>query len=494
MTSQLPDEFQDLVIEAQEPDRPNVRVIEETLLTALFTPSPALIARVIADTRPRDFYYDLHRKLAAAIYGDLSLGNHIDAVTLAAKIPEPDSTDKDKIKLRSDILDLADKLIAQAQATPPEVGKVEAYLTIFTEDARRRMAKETINKVAATLDAGDLSPQEAVAQASEAIFDLEASRRIVGAFKSEAEDWPTYFADLEAGQDPKRQFLGLDTGFPHLNNVANGLTEGLFVLGAAPSTGKTTWAKQLADQVIGCNPKAVCLFVSLEQSREELRVKTLSRLSSIENRDILRGRIDITTPAWAKVKKASADYQAQTAGRFFVMEGDKTTTPDRIRLAALQVKRATQAEGLLIVVDYLQIIPTTEDYKDPRSRVDAVVSDLRRIARDLGASVMAVSSIGRVAYNAPSLSAYKESGGVEYGADLAGLMLPRKLNGKTDAGDLVIDGVKRKWIGVDLAIVKNRNGERSKIEFQFFPAISRFVEQQASTLTDDPWEAAEKDA
>ena len=107
---------------------------------------------------------------------------------------------------------------------------------------------------------------------------------------------------------------------------------------------------------------------------------------------------------------------------------------------------------------------------------------------------MAVSSIGRVAYNAPSLSAYKESGGVEYGADLAGLMLPRKLNGKTDAGDLVIDGVKRKWIGVDLAIVKNRNGERSKIEFQFFPAISRFVEQQASTLTDDPWEAAEKDA
>jgi replicative DNA helicase len=490
MTDQLPEEFQTLILEAHEPDRPDTRVIEETLLTALFAGQPDLTARVIADTRPKDYYFDLYRRLADKIYPELAQGKHVDAVTLAASLPEPDPTDKEKVKARQDLLDLVGRL-SQAAQTPPEAGRVEAYLSIFVEQARKRTAKEAIKKVEDALDAGDLSPADAFSKATEVILDQEASRRMVGAFKSEAEDWPTYFADLEAKQDPKHTFTGLNTGFDHLNNLANGLTEGLFVVGASPATGKTTWAKQLSDQVVTLNLKAVCLFVSLEQSREELRVKTLSRLSGIENRDILRGRLDVKAPGWQKIKTASSDFLSKTAGRYFILEGDKSTTPERIRLAALQVQRATRAETLLIVIDYLQIVPTVEDYKDPRSRVDAVVSDLRRVARDLGASVLAISSVGRASYDTAGLSAFKESGGIEYGADLGAIMLPSKDgNGKTQKGTSPIDGVNRKWIGVDLAVVKNRNGERGKIEFQFFPEISRFVETGQTGLTDDPWEAA----
>jgi len=485
----LPEDFLNLIAQAQEPNRPDIRAIEELLLTSLFAGRPDLTARIIADTRPRDYYYDLHRRLAAKIYPDIAQGKHVDTVTLAALLPEPDPIDKEKVKARQDLLDLAERLSRAAQ-TPPEAGKVEAYLSIFVDQARRRTAKEAIKKVEDALDSGELSPSEAFSKATEVIFDQESSRRIVGAFKSEAEDWPTYFVDLEARQDPSHNFTGLNTGFDHLNNLVNGLTEGLFVVGAAPSTGKTTWAKQLADQVVVLNPKAVCLFISLEQSREELRVKTLSRLSGIENRDILRGRLDVNSPGWQRIKTASADFLNKMAGRYFILEGDKTTTPERIRLAALQVQRATQAEDLLIVIDYLQIVPTIEDYRDPRSKVDAVVSDLRRIARDLGAAVLAVSSVGRASYDTAGLSAFKESGGVEYGADLGAIMLARKNGQKIEKGYSSLEGVSRKWIGVDLAVVKNRNGERGKIGFHFFPEISRFIEIDQSSLTDDPWEAA----
>ena len=480
MTTQPPEDFLNRIFDAQEPNRPDKRVIEETLLKAALSGRPELISLVITPTRPVDYYFDLHRRLAEAIYPDLSQGKHVDKVTLGATIPEPEPTEKEKVKARQSLLDLVGRLEG---LDIPEVGKVESYLSIFVEEARRQTALDSIQKVKDKLDEKELSPADAFSKASQIIMDQESSRRMVGSFKSESEDWPAYFAALESSQTQK-DFIGLDTGWTHFNNLANGLPEGLFVLGAAPSVGKTTWAKQVADQIVENNPKAVCLFVSLEQSREELRVKTLSRLSGIENRDILRGRLDPKSPGWERVKTASDKFLKSTAGRYFILEGDKTTTPELIRLAGLQVRRATNAEALLIVVDYLQIVPTVEDFKDPRSRVDAVVSDLRRIARELGASILAVSSLSRRSYEVTDISAFKESGGVEYGADLGAIMIPRKdAAGKVEEGEVTLDGVKRKWIGVDLAFVKNRNGERGKIQFKFFPEISNFAESGK----DDSW-------
>lgn len=477
MTDQIHD-FADLVAQAAEPDKPDTRVIEETLLTGLFA-SPAAAARVLSETRPTDYYYQLHRDLADAVYPALAAGDHVDLITLRADLATAPQGDPKAAEERRKLLDLAEAIMTRATAEPPALGKVEAYLSIFVEGARRRLAKTLIKQAEADLEAGDLSPVEAGSRVFETVANLEAARRLVGAFKSEGEDWPAYFAALEARQSPGRDFLGLNTGFDYLNNVANGLTEGLFILGAAPSTGKTTFAKQLTDQVAELNPTAACLFVSLEQSREELRVKTLSRMSGVENRDILRGRLDVSSAGWSRVRAAAAAYQAQTAGRVFVLEGDKTTTPARLRLAALQVRRATKAEALFVVVDYLQIVPTEEVYHDQRARVDAVVSDLRRLARDLGASVLAVSSLGRASYDKSDLSAYKESGGIEYGADLAAILTPSK---DKITGDETVDGVIRRWHLVHCDIVKNRNGERARVDFHFFQAISRFSETAKSAL------------
>lgn len=467
MTDIPADDFDRLVVEAIEPDRPDPRAIEETLLVGLFV-SPQTAAAILADTRPADYYFDRHRRFASLVYPDLAEGRHVDLITLKTKLPE--EADPAKAKERAVLLDFAAQVFDRARDAPPTEGQVAAYLAIFAETARLRLAKSLIKHAGDALEAGELSPAGAAAKVFEVVADLEASRRLVGAFKSEGDDWPVYLAALEAAQ-VGGDYQGLNTGFDHLNNVANGLSEGLFVLGAAPSTGKTTFVKQLADQVALLNPDAACLFVSFEQSREELRVKTLARLSGVENRDILRGRLNTTSPAWKRILRAAETYQ-QAADRIFVLEGDRMTTVDRIRLAGLQVKRATGAGRLAIFVDYLQIVPTEQEYRETRTRVDAIVSDLRRLARDLGAAVVAVSAVGRTSYDRPDISAYKESGGVEYAADLGGVMVAdRKTKGET-----ALDGVWRHWHRVHLDIVKNRNGERSRIDFDFFPEVSRFVE------------------
>lgn len=478
----MTDPFEYLVTEAAEADlKPDQGTIERTLLAGLFR-SPEAAARILAATRPTDFYHRNARSLAEAVYSPLSQGEHVDRVTIRAGLGE--AKDDREREEQNHLLDLAEEVFALVAVDPPPLGKVEAYLGIFVEDARRRLAKSLVEKTGKALDARERSPQEAAADVFKIVAELDASRRLVGASRSEGDEWSPYFAALEASQDPGREgdFTGLDAGFDHFNRVVNGLGPGLYVLGAAPGTGKTTWAKQVADHVVATHPTAAVLFVSLEQSKEELRLKTLSRLSGVENRDIRRGRQDVTSPAWAKVRKAAEDYHAASAGRFFILEGDRMTTPDRIRLAALQVRQATQVADLLVVVDYLQIVPTEAEFRDLRNRVDFVVSELRRLARDLHCPVLAVSSVSRASYDASRQDAFKESGGIEYTADVGLIMVKDKDKAK---GSTPIDGVMRDWERVFVDVVKNRNGERSRIAFDYFKAIDRFVEGDKLTLPEE---------
>lgn len=482
----MSDFFDDLVVAAEEVEtRPDSRVIEETLLVGLL--DPAVASRILEKTRPGDYEFDLHRDLAAVVYPMASEGRHIDAVTFRAALVAAkgekkveSGLDDPKSELRR-LNDLAAGVMAKAATRPPTPGQVLSYLDIFAEYAARRQAKHMVVKVGDALDKGEATPAATAAQIWKTIFDLDASQRLAGTAKTEGEELDAYFAELEASQKTGRDFLGLDTGFMHLNRVINGLTPGLIVLGAMPSTGKTTFAKQVADQVVERNADAACLFVSLEQSKEELRVKTLSRLSGVENRDMQRGRLDTTGEGWSKVVEAK-DTFAGFAGRMQVLEGDRLTTVDKIRLAALQLRQKTQAGRLLIVVDYLQILPVDKDFGDLRQKVNFVTSELRRIGRDLDAPVLAIASINRAAYNSTrgSLDAFKESGDVEFSADVALMLVKEDDNQKK--GDLNFLGLMRPYRTVYLDVIKNRNGELSRVELRFFPEVSAFQEVSKATL------------
>ena len=462
------------------------RAVEATLLEGILDPTVA--APILEATRPDDYLFDAHRQAAFWLYRLAGRGRHIDRVTLRAAMVEEEgdafvtnSLDDDDDPLRK-TFDFVAQVIETGRQAPPPAGKVLSYLDIFVAQAKTRQARELLAKTAKALDDRKITPEGVAGDVLKAVVNLEATRRLSGAAQSEGEELDAYFAALEAAQSATNDFQGLDTGFSHLNRLINGLSPGLIVLGAMPSTGKTTFAKQIADQVIEKHSDAACLFVSLEQSKEELRVKTLSRLSGVENRDMQRGRLDTQSPAWAKVVEAK-DAFAGFAGRLQVLEGDRATTVDRIRLAALQLRQKTQAARLLVVVDYLQIMPVEGNFGDTRQKVTFVTSELRRLARELDAPVLAIASVNRAAYNAKggSMEAFKESGDIEFSADV-GLILVEDKDRKGDANYL---GVMRKWRGVNLDVVKNRNGERGRIRLEFLPEVSRFREVSKESLPDD---------
>lgn len=101
--------------------------------------------------------------------------------------------------------------------------------------------------------------------------------------------------------------------------------------------------------------------------------------------------------------------------------------------------------------------------------------ELKRISRDFKTPVIVISSFNRQNYNSEvSFSSFKESGGLEYGADnllglqFAGVGADKYNDTKAKSG---------KIYHIELVILKQRNGEvGKKIKFDFYPNCNYFVE------------------
>mgnify|MGYP001043211775 CR=1 FL=1 len=273
------------------------------------------------------------------------------------------------------------------------------------------------------------------------------------------------------------EVTGLKTGFDHLDNLINGLQTGLYVLGSAPAQGKTTFCKQLADQV-AINNKIPVVFVSYEQSKFELIIKSLSRLAQIDSLHLQKGKIkDVDL----LVKKES-EYYDDYAPYLVTIEAELNTSLDKIGAYAMRAMRERNKDKCLIILDYLQVIPYEKDFKDRRAKIDEILTELRRLARRLDCPIWLVSSFSREAYKTykkgkaeletkPDMTSFKESGNIEYTADVAILM-------STEEKEQ--DQKKRRTVHFE--IIKNRNGLRGEIVFDFSPAISVFKELEKRKL------------
>jgi replicative DNA helicase len=376
----------------------------------------------------------------------------------------------------------------------PAAVALEYVKDLVNREAWRKLEAIPGQTAAALKSYHDLKkdPKEAAALLLRGLLDMADDPKH-GLFKkqrTEAEETPGFLDDLENRRQAGRKFTGLESGFPHLDEVLNGLA-GLNILAAMPSAGKTSLSKQIADQVAGKEGVPV-LFFSYEQSAEELRIKSLARLSKVNSRRIQKGRTTETPDDWQAVKDAAGKYQ-QGPGRYLkIIEADATFTPDRIRAAVQAEKNRAEGKRVLVIIDYLQLVPAGVDLPSVRERVDFVLSQLRRISRDLDVAVLAVSSMNRAGYSQerkrsgdnapqPAFEYLKESGGIEYSADVVMVLRRDKKESEDQTNRLHIPTTR-----IEAHILKNRNGELSKIPFNFFPAWSSFSEEgRSESLEDD---------
>lgn len=414
------------------------------------------------------------KAIGDALHEDICLqGVPADAVLLRDKLRAAGAKVADAVL--TDILD-GPKAVDAAVALLyiEKLNRLDKYHALDESGREYLKAIETIKKKG-------LSPEEVVPQVLNFLTAHAEVKKIIRSFPVEAVAAEDFLDILNARRADGRELLGMDCGFSHLNEVLNGLPDGVIILAGAPSCGKTTLAKQIADTVAEVE-KVPVLFYSFEQSAEELRIKSLARLASVDSRRIWKGREGDTE--WVEVEKAAEAYRQGPGPYLTVIEAGRKDTVEAIRAAALMAQRKAGGKRVLLVLDYLQIIPAGKDAPDAlRERIDANLSELRRLSRDLKSPVLVISSMNRDAYRKnerPTMAALKESGGIEYSADAVICLWRDKKESETLTRDLPI-----KTDRVEAYVLKNRNGELARVKLNFTKAWALFSDEGKESLDYD---------
>lgn len=293
-----------------------------------------------------------------------------------------------------------------------------------------------------------------------------------------------YLNRLMAGEIERfKQGATRRTGFNNLDAQTGGVYPGLYVLGAISSLGKTTFIHQMADQMAARGEDV--LYFSLEQSRLEMVSKSISRLTA--QKDVKKAVSSLAirggnlTPA---VLDAADQYAQMVGERMSVIEGNFCCT---VAFISDYVSRymATTGTKPIVIIDYLQILQG-DPRQSTKETVDCNVTELKRLSRSKDIPVFLISSLNRTNYMSPvDFESFKESGGIEYTADVIwGLQL-------TVLNDPIFDKEgqikkKRETIRdakaanpreVELVCLKNRYGISSyKVRFTYYPQFDLFKE------------------
>lgn len=285
------------------------------------------------------------------------------------------------------------------------------------------------------------------------------------------------------------------TGFRELDRILDGgLKPGLYFIGAVSSLGKTTLALQIADN-IARQGRDVEIF-SLEMGEDELIAKSLSRITYLQadnERDamtvngILEGaRYKNYSPKEIELIEQAYEEYSHYGQRVFIYEGIGELGVREIR-QKIQNHIDMTGNTPVVFVDYLQVLAPYSERMTDKQNVDKAVLELRRIARDFRAPVVAISSFNRENYKNGNdgkvkMSDFKESGNIEYGADcLIGLEFAGAGKNYNEKAEKAKDPRE-----IRLVILKNRNYKAwTSTTFKYHQRFNYFKEStlQADTKT-----------
>ena len=202
--------------------------------------------------------------------------------------------------------------------------------------------------------------------------------------------------------------------------------EGLYIVGAISSLGKTTFVLQAADQIAAAGQDVI--IFSLEMARSELIAKSISRLTykraqrkadAKTTRGITTGkRYAMYSDTEISIIEAAREEYRKISGRLWIREGVGNIGAEQVRA---EIKRHIAITGRVpvVVIDYLQILAPYDMRATDKQNTDKTVLELKRISRDYKLPVIGISSFNRDNYTAPvNMAAFKESGAIEYSSDV----------------------------------------------------------------------------
>ena len=250
-------------------------------------------------------------------------------------------------------------------------------------------------------------------------------------------------------QNYKKKYETISTGFKFMDELLNGgfIKGTVATIGARPSTGKTTFAINIASH----NRQIKTLFFSLEMSAGMIYDRIMA---------------DYLNEDYTKTGKHDGVEITDVIDMLDKYENlkiiDDLSDVEDITNMIYQIKPE------FVIIDFVQIVTSMQIFVDNRQRVDYISQQLKRAAKKTNCSILILSQLTRNAKEKPTMSALKESGGLEQDSDYIILLHRDYVNDKSNED---IDAKD-----TEVILDKNKFGRTKELKFEFDGKFQRFSE------------------
>lgn len=418
---------------------------------------PQLLPRVTTIVSTEDFYKERHRDIWDVILStDL---DNLDSLAIEERLKETDTRDYFK------------QLVNDSDSILPGLSNILFYAETIKDKARLRRGIDLGREIAAICSQDNISASGAL-ERLESMFSSFIQTRVRDNSIESTKD--AFLRFIEKLGERIHNDEGTKTGFKDLDLILHKL-EGLIILAARPSVGKTGLAVNIIRNVGETKP---VVFFSLEQPKEQIFERMLSAESNVPHEELATGAF-IANPAHVESIAEISPYLTDMFERNIHVDDTPNVTSAYIASVARQ-KHFEHGELGLIVVDYLHIMQL--DKGALVETLGTAVKELRALGRELGCPVLLLAQLSRQpdtqtnsgdsdkkVHRRPELSDLRSSGEIEQTADIV-LFLHRESyydpSGFTNSED-----------DIEVIVRKNRNGRTGITTLLWYPAYMKYMDR-----------------
>ena len=329
-----------------------------------------------------DFYREAHRKVFRAMQALSERNEPVDLITL----PE-------ELRARDTLAEVGGAaFLAELAERVPTAANIVNYARIVREKAILRSLITTATSIAARGYEPGQDVKELVERAEQDIFAI-SDREVRPAFVRIDRLLGDAFRTIDRLHEERQPVTGVPTGFADLDRLTAGLQRSdLVIVAGRPSMGKTAFCLNIAEHAALRADVGVALF-SLEMSKEQLAMRMLCSEARVDLARLRTGHLtdrEFRELAEAAARLSYAPIYVDDTPALSVLE---------LRAKARRLHRDPEAKLKLVIVDYLQLMRSSEGKDSREQEISEISRSLKALAKELNLPVIALSQLNRQVEN-----------------------------------------------------------------------------------------------
>ena len=469
-------------------DLPYNSVAEKAVLGSAMVSNSALF-NVLSALEESDFFEAKHQVIYKAIKALFDRSVRADVLTVAEEL-----NNMKELEIAGGV-----NYLQACTESVVAISALDSYIDIVLNQSVLRKLILCVRDINDSYLSEDIESVNDFILKSEEKIKEAVSKRKVDTFKKSKTVAEVIEKEINTPHETGSNMVGIPSGYPKLDAITQGFQKGgMYIVAARPNVGKTALALNFAFNAAKDYHVPVAIF-SLEMDAELLIKRLIGVSSNVSLTNISSGNIFGSD----KMKVSKAIKEISDCEIYI----DDSSNLKLMDIVAKSRKLQTSVPNLgMIIIDYLGLVQTTQNGKNPDSRQEEVRKislALKGLARELKIPVLVVSQLSRDVEKRgenkrPMLSDLRDSGNIEQDADLVMLLYRedyykgqkggasspnKKIKDMTDSEKFeVIKNMNPKNENdptanisyVEINVAKNRNGSTGQTGLFFYRNFGRF--------------------